>query len=123
MYKCRSQLNNIIKLRYAVILLMKAEALIMTDDLSGAYLIINRIRERAGISSLLIDIVNNKESMIDALLHEYRLDKLETIMNSVAKTDTGRHLQQMIYTKDSYKFPIPQSAIDQNPNLTQNPGY
>ncbi|WP_304195682.1 RagB/SusD family nutrient uptake outer membrane protein [Phocaeicola plebeius] len=138
MYKCRSQLSNIIKLRYADILLMKAEALIMTDDLPGAYAIINRIRQRAGISDLPVEIVNNKEQMIEALLNERRLelafegvrffdlcrlDKLETVMNEVTRTDTGRHLQQMVYTKDSYKFPIPQSAIDQNPNLTQNPSY
>ena len=27
------------------------------------------------------------------------------------------------FTKDHYLLPIPQSAIDQNNNLVQNPGY
>lgn len=52
-----------------------------------------------------------------------RLDKVEEVMNAVYSKDSGRHAQRSPFTEFSYKMPIPQSAIDQNDNLVQNPGY
>ncbi len=76
MYKCRSANSSIIKYRYADVLLLKAEALIMQDtpDLEAAAGIIDEIRKRAGLGKLPSSIRENKNSMIDALLKERRLE-------------------------------------------------
>ena len=140
MYKCRSAYSNMIKYRYADLLLLKAEALIMKDspDLAGAATIINRIRQRAGLGTLPASATANKDALLEAYLKErrlelalegerwfdlVRLDKVEEVMNAVYAKDAGRPAQQYPFTQNSYKLPIPQVVIDQNPNLVQNPGY
>ena len=140
MYKCRSAYSSIIKFRYADILLLKAEALIMksSPDLTGAANIIDKVRQRAGLTKLNSTVKANKESMEEALLKErrlelafegqrwfdlVRLDKVELVMNAVYAKDSGRKTQVYPFDKTSYRLPIPQAAIDQNPNLVQNPGY
>ena len=137
MYKCRSGYNSIIRYRYADILLLKAEALIMgKGDLSGAATIINQVRNRVGLDPLPSATTASKDAMVNALLKErrlelafegqrwfdlVRLDKVESVLNNV--NDAGRPKLVYPYTQYSYKLPIPQDALDQNPNLVQNPGY
>lgn len=140
MYKCRSAYNSIIYLRYADILLLKAEALLMQQnpDLSRAADIVDVIRQRAGLSKLPADIRSNKEALLEAYLKERRmelafegqrwydlrrLDKIEEVMNAVYAKDSGRKTQVNVFSHHSYLLPIPQGAIDQNENLVQNPGY
>ena len=141
MYKLRSSVNSIIKLRYADILLLKAEALANLDgatNLAAAAAIVNQIRTRAGIVALATTASASKESMLTAVLHERRLelafegqrwydlvryDKVETFMNSLNSRDTYRLPLKRQYGTTSYLLPIPQSALDINTNLTQNPGY
>ncbi|HMM04846.1 MULTISPECIES: RagB/SusD family nutrient uptake outer membrane protein [unclassified Dysgonomonas] len=140
MYKCRSAYSSIIKFRYADILLLKAEALIMksSPDLSTAANIIDKIRQRAGLAKLSSTVRSNKDAMEEALLKErrmelafegqrwfdlVRLNKVESVMNAVYAKDSGRKAQIYPFNQDSYRLPVPQSKIDQNPNLVQNPGY
>lgn len=140
MYKCRSAYSSIIKFRYADILLLKAEALIMksSPDLTGAANIIDRVRQRAGLTKLNSTVKANKESMEEALLKErrlelafegqrwfdlVRLDKVETVMNAVYVKDSGRKALVYPFNQNSYRLPIPQAAIDKNVNLKQNAGY
>lgn len=138
MYKCRSAYNSIIKLRYADILLLKAEALIGKGDYSGAAQIINQTRKRAGLSNLPSSASAGEEAITQAYLKErrlelafegqrwfdlVRLDKVEEVMNAVFAKDSGRPAQVYPFTSLSYILPIPQDVIDQNPNLVQNPGY
>lgn len=138
MYKCRSAYVSNIKYRYADILLLKAEALIQTGDLEGAATIIDRIRERAGLGKLPASARSGKDALLNAYLKErrlelafegerwfdlVRLDKVEEIMNAVYAKDSGRHAQKTPFTQNSYRLPIPQSVLDANDNLVQNPGY
>lgn len=138
MYKCRSAYNSIIKLRYADILLLKAEALISKGDYNGAASIINMTRHRAGLNNLPASATSGKETITEAYLKErrlelalegqrwfdlVRLDKVEEVMNAVYDKDEGRPAQVYQFTNLSYILPIPQDVIDQNPNLVQNPGY
>ena len=44
-------------------------------------------------------------------------------MNKVYSKDNGRLAQKRIFDKNSYLLPIPQTALDENVNLEQNPGY
>ena len=140
MYKCRSAYSSIIKYRYADVLLLKAEALIMKEspDLGAAAAIIDQVRQRAGLAKLSSGVKGNQASMLEALLKErrlelafegqrwfdlVRLDKVEGVMNSVFSKDSGRKAMKYVFGSNSYYLPIPQAAIDQNPNLVQNPGY
>jgi len=138
MYKTRSGYNSIIKLRYADILLLKAEALIAKGDLTGAAEIINQTRRRAGLYNLPASATASEEAITEAYLKERRLElamegqrwfdlvrlgKVEEVMNAVYDKDEGRPAQVYPFTKLSYVLPIPQDVIDQNPNLVQNPGY
>lgn len=138
MYKTRSAYNSIIKIRYADILLLKAEAMIQTNNLSGAATIINQTRNRAGLSALPASVTGNKDALMNAYLTERRLelafegqrwfdlcrlDRVEEVMNAVFAKDEGRPAQRYPYDQYSYKLPIHQDIIDQNPNLEQNPGY
>lgn len=140
MYKCRSANSSIIKYRYADVLLLKAEALIMqeTPDLDGAADIIDQIRDRAGLSALSASVRTSRDAMLNALLHErrlelsfegqrwfdlVRLDKVEEVMNAVYGKDSGRRLQVYAFDKTSYRLPIPQTVIDANEKIKQNPGY
>jgi SusD family. len=138
MYKCRSGYNSVIKYRYADIMLLKAEALISKGDYNGAATIINQIRYRAGLGGLPASATSSREAILDAYMKErrlelamegerwfdlVRLDKVEEVMNAVYAKDEGRPAQVYPFDQLSYKLPIPQDVIDQNPNLVQNPGY
>ena len=139
MYKCRSAFNSIIYLRYADILLLKAEAkLWRNSDLNGAADIIDRIRNRAGLGKLPQSTVAVKKhcskliwtNAVWNLLFEgqrwydlCRLNKVEEVMNAVYAKDSGRLAQENLFNENSYLLAIPQGAIDQNENLVQNPGY
>jgi len=138
MYKCRSAYNSTIKMRYADILLLKAEALIGKGDYSGAAQIINQTRQRAGLSNLPASASAGEDAITEAYLKErrlelamegqrwfdlVRLEKVEEVMNAVYDKDEGRPAQVYPFTSLSYILPVPQDIIDQNPNLVQNPGY
>jgi hypothetical protein len=138
MYKCRSSLNSIIKYRFADVLLMKAEALIMLGRTDEALPILNRIRQRAGLAELPALAVAEEETAINTLLAERRLelafegsrwfdlvrfDKVEQVLNNLPARDAGHPALVYPYSKYSYILPIPQAVIDQNPNLVQNDGY
>ena len=140
MYKCRSAFSSIIKFRFADVLLLKAEALIMGEamDLGAAADIIDRVRVRAGLAKLPQSVRGNRDAMLEALLKERRLElafegqrwfdlvrlnKVEEVMNTLWSRDSGRHAQKLPFTEFSYRLPLPQSALDANDNLVQNPGY
>ena len=44
-------------------------------------------------------------------------------MNAMYAKDAGRLAQRRTFDENSYLLPIPQTALDQNDNLEQNPGY
>uniref|UniRef100_UPI004038ECCF RagB/SusD family nutrient uptake outer membrane protein n=1 Tax=Phocaeicola coprocola TaxID=310298 RepID=UPI004038ECCF len=138
MYKCRAGVSSIIKLRYADLLLLKAEAYLWgaEQNLSGAADIIDKIRQRAGLQVLSSSVRNNESALKTAYLNERRmelafegqrwfdlcrLDKVEEVMNNLQ--DEGRNSRVNPFTANSYLLAIPQTALDQNEKLKQNPGY
>ncbi|MEG1188044.1 MAG: RagB/SusD family nutrient uptake outer membrane protein, partial [Bacteroidales bacterium] len=140
MYKLRSAYSSIIKYRLADIMLLKAEALIMKDapELEEAANIIDEIRKRAGLGKLPNAVRSDKDQMVDALLKERRLElafegqrwfdlvrlnKVEEVMNAVYRKDSGRKAQVNPFNNYSYRLPIPQTVLDKNENMVQNPGY
>lgn len=138
MYKCRSAYNSIIKLRGADIQLLKAEALAHKGDLASAAILVNEIRARANLAELPASKTSSAEAMLDAILHERRLElalegqrlfdlirfgKLMEIMNGINSRDEGRLPQARPFVEEHRLMPIPQTALDKNANLVQNPGY
>ncbi len=136
MYKTRSNLSSVIKLRLADILLLKAEAYADLGNTTEAVNLVNRIRNRAKLPNLSTSITS-KDEVKDAVLKERRLelafegnrwfdlvrnDKAIPVMNSLNSRDAGR-IQMLPLTNETILLPVPQDAIDKNPSLLQNPGY
>jgi len=138
MYKLRSGYNNEYKLRLADILLLEAEAYAYQGNLQQAASLVNEVRQRAGLPNLTSDKTSSADAMKEAVLHERRLElalegerwfdlvrnnKVESVMNSLNSRDSGRATLAKQYDSNSYLLPIPQTALDENSNLEQNPGY
>ena len=138
MYKLRSGYNNEYILRLADIILLEAEAYAYKGDLQNSAKLVNMIRERAKLKDLDASKTSSKDAMVDAVLNERRLElalegqrwfdlvrngKVESVMNDLNSRDSGRLPLAKAYNNNSYLLPIPQTALDENENLTQNPGY
>lgn len=111
-------------IRYADILLMYAE---VTDD--PTYL--NMVRERAGMPLFgTDDYPSDLYPTLDlAIEHERRVELALEFHRFFDLVRTGRAIEVMQskgyqrINNDRLLWPIPQNAIDVNPNLVQNPGY
>jgi hypothetical protein len=137
MHKFPSKFNSIIKVRLADILLLKAEAYVDQGNLTDAANIVNTIRARVNLPVLSSAVTSSQSSMVDAVLNERRLElafegqrwfdlvrtgKVFDIMNTLNSRDPGRLPMDMV-TENNVLLPLPQSQIDINPSLVQNPGY
>jgi len=113
--------------------LIRAEARAQQDNLIGAINDLNMIRARAGLSNTNAE---TQPDLISAILHERQVElftewghrwldlkrtgTIDAIMGTVggvcaAKGGNWNTNQQL--------YPIPQSEIQNDPNLVQNPGY
>tara|TARA_R110000744_G_scaffold146699_2_gene259580 strand:- start:991 stop:2418 length:1428 start_codon:yes stop_codon:yes gene_type:complete len=120
--------NDIVVIRYADILLTRAEAL---NELNGptqeAIDLVNEIRNRAGVIPLILGSFN-KDSLRDAILRER---EWEFYFEGNAREDQIRHGVMISRARARGKnaqdfhvlYPIPQRELDANSNLEQNPGY
>lgn len=138
----QSYINDII-LRYADVLLSKAEALIESDgDVAEAIQLINRIRtERSDVKMPPIPATLTREEAREKLRHERRIEfALEgRYWADVRRWKIGEKLYPMEirdhkgglietrfpngYLKSYDLLPIPDSERSLNPNLDQNPGW
>jgi hypothetical protein len=122
--------NDVPVIRYADILLSRAEAL---NEVSGpsqdALDLINLVRERANIDPLTLADAVDKETLRELILQErawefyseglrredlIRQDKF--ISSAIARGVT-------VAAEKHKRFPIPQAEIDANPDCIQNEGY
>lgn len=138
MYKLRSGYNNHYRLRLADIILMEAEAQAYQGNLQQAIELVNIIRQRAKLDDIPLSAATSKDAVVEIVLKERRLElalegerwfdlvrngKVEQYMNGLNSRDSGRLKQVKVFDANSYLLPIPQRALDENNNLTQNPGY
>ena len=117
--------QNYIFIRLADILLLKAEALNETGDLSGAAALVNLVRTRAKLGNTP---ANNQADMRLAIEKERRLELAFEGIRWFDLKRTGRAIDVMNnagynVTQNKLVFPIPQSELDKNTKLVQNPGY
>jgi starch-binding outer membrane protein, SusD/RagB family len=117
-------------LRLAEQYLIRAEARVENEDISGANLDLNIIRRRSGLSDVTI---TDKTSLLNAIFHERQVElftewghrwfdlkrtgQLNNIMPAVTQSKGGS------WSPDAALLPIPRSEILLNRNLVQNPGY
>ena len=137
MHKVPTNASSIILMRLGEIKLLHAEALACTGDLAGATKLVNEIRTRAGIKE--IKQPANQDAMIDAILNERRLElafeghrffdlvrhgleRAKAVHDSMNEKDEYWQTRLPL-TQESILMPVPQTALDDNPSLVQNPGY
>jgi hypothetical protein len=122
--------NDVPIIRYADILLSRAEAL---NELNGPKQevldLINQVRTRAGIANLTLAEATGKEVLRDLILRERAW---EFYSEGLRREDLLRHnkfislatARGVTAAADKHKlFPIPQTEIDANPACKQNTGY
>lgn len=143
---------NFIVYRVAEIILIKAEALIMKggqESWQAAIDLMNQIRERAMLPNLELAADQTDEvSLLQALLNEREMEFLgegkrwydllrfarksnyskykdlfveEVLEGNVTNKD--QWIRSVLQSNDALYMPIPQSEIDVNPLLKQNPYY
>lgn len=119
--------QNLVQMRYAEVILNRAEALNELGQHDAAIAEVNKIRERAALLPLPTGM--SKEEVMDAIMNERRFEFVMEFSWWFHLTRTGRAVE---FLKENYNknlqphqllFPIPLSEIDINPLLEQNPGY
>lgn len=83
---------------------------------------IDAIRNRAGLANLPAT-VTSKQALLDAVLQERRVEFAMEGHRFFDLRRLGRAQQVLGITENRLFFPLPQSELDVNKNLTQNPGY
>ncbi len=125
--------NNYRLIRYADVLLMYAESLNGLNRTAEAYPFVDRVRQRAGLATLSVAKPGlNQAQFLNQLKHE-RVTELSgegwrwadlarwgDLSPALASRDP--EFSGFIVGKNEF-YPIPQSDIDLNPNLTQNPRF
>jgi len=116
-------------LRYADVLLMKSEALNELGQTTAAEEPLNEVRARAGLPAVH---GLSQSAMKAKILHERRMELAFEGQRwfDLIRVDNGQYGINFLHSigklNMSSKYllmPIPQVAIDANPNLKQNPGY
>ncbi len=112
--------NDYVYMRYADVLMMKAEALLRLGNAAGGLEIVNSIRTKRSASALA-------SLTLDNLLAERGR---EFYWEGNRRTDLlrfGKFLaawqEKAASGKERLLFPIPTQSLASNPNLKQNPGY
>ena len=114
--------NDYVMFRYADVLLMKAEAMLRSNNAAGALIIVNSIRTKRGATPLASVDLN-------AMLDERGR---ELYWESSRRQDLIRFGKYLLAWQEksadaggtkNLLFPIPSSQLAVNPNLEQNDGY
>lgn len=134
-YKIRSSTSNIVLMRLADIELLKAEALVELDRPADAMTIVNKYRDRAGVTArnasptqaqarLWVEDERQFELLLEGQRwHDLvRNDRMIDVMTAHKGKDNLPYIKQEIKPFRA-QMPVPQGERDLNENLSQNPGY
>lgn len=120
---------NFVVYRYADVLLMKAEALNEMGQTAAAAEPLNIVRRRAGLP----DVSGlSQDEMREKIIHERRMELAFEGHRwfDMIRLDHGNYAIKFLKSigknnvnKVRLLFPIPQTEIDANPLMKQNPGY
>lgn len=111
-------------IRFAEVLLNKAEAQAQLDQLGPAVDTYNLIRQRAGLQPHTLGVeVTTKAQVLAAIYKERRLELALEGDRFGELVRTGRAVSTLSIPAFRTVFPIPQNEIDVAPRITQNAGY
>ena len=122
---------NYTAIRYAEVLLWEAEALAELGRTSEALAPLEEVRARAraqapdSLNVLPMITTTNQQELIDLIRHERLVElgfEMHRFFDLVRWGIAANVLAGFIPGKHEV-FPIPQTELDLNPNLSQNPGY
>jgi hypothetical protein len=125
-------------IRYADVLLMRAEAMAETGDIGGATSLVNEVRARVGMPRVQ-DVEGNvgQAEMIDIVRHERRVElaleglrfmdlkrwgEILEAFNRASSDPVGPYNPNYLGGR-SEVFPIPQDELDVNTELVQHPDW
>lgn len=121
--------NDIVYIRYADILMSKAEALnekngVNTETIS----LVNKIRNRAKTSEIVLSDFSSKEQLRDFILAERGREFFSEGLRREDLIRHGKFISSAISRGKAAKmhhtvFPIPQRQMEANDKLVQNDGY
>lgn len=129
-------------IRYADVLLMLAECYNETGKQTEAVDLINEVRTRVNMPGINSGpawlAATTKDQVFERIKQERAVELaaeghrfgdykrwglLETLNGKSEKGFTGTAYYTKVFSERDYLWPIPQTEIDQNPALTQNPGW
>jgi len=113
-------------IRFAEVVLIKAEALARLNRLPEAITEVNKIRVRAGLGAIPATPLPTQAALLDAISNERRLELALEGDRWPDLIRTGRALAVLgIPANRAFQllYPIPAREITVSPGLTQNPGY
>jgi hypothetical protein len=120
---------NFVVYRYADVLLKKAEALNELGRTTDAEAPLNTVRQRAGLP----DVTGlSQDDMREKIIHERRIElafeghrwfDLIRLGNGDYAVNFLKSIGKKNVNKNRLIFPIPQTEMDANSLMTQNPGY
>jgi hypothetical protein len=122
---------NYTNIRYAEVLLWEAEALAELGRTAEALAPLEEVRARARAqaanpdTTLAMITTTNQQELIDIIRHERRVElayEMHRFFDLVRWGIAPQVIQGFVAGKNEV-FPIPQTELDLNPNLSQNPGY
>lgn len=111
---------DLVLIRYAEIMMMKAEANFRLGFTANALNLVNEIRNRAGLNSLTTLTL---EQLDAEWKHEFVFEGFRRTVNIRFGTFFEPWWEKGSTPKYRQVYPIPQDVLDLNPNLKQNPDY
>lgn len=105
--------------------LIRAEARAKLNNLSGAESDLRLVRARAGLTT---GSISSESLLLAAIIRERRIELFAEFGHRWFDLKRNGQLNSIMSYKAGWQetdalFPIPQSEINVDPNLTQNPGY
>jgi len=112
--------NHFLAFRISDVYLMRAEAKLRNSDEAGALQDVNAVRSNRGVADLTSLTLDN---LLDERGFELYWEghRRQDLIRFGKFTDA--YSEKPVTSDTKTVFAIPQSALDVNPNLTQNPGY
>jgi starch-binding outer membrane protein, SusD/RagB family len=123
-------------IRFAEVILNKAEALARQNNLAAAVAEYNKTRVRAGLTAHVlgvtdidpgvgVNLLDTQQEVLDAVWEERRLELAMEGFRwpDLVRTERAIAVLGLQTRPHQVLFPIPQQELDVAPNLTQNPGY
>ena len=125
---------NVPILRYAEVLLMRAEAFAELGQTANAVPLVNRVRQRAGLAPLAadVDVVQavRRERRTELAFEHKRLFDLnrwgilpQALALQGVQIDPSKVTAHPVTGKPQVLYPISSDELQRNPNATQNAGY